>query len=256
MTKKTKALEVEVLPPEESLLAPEFAVRLENAYLDAVQAMQKVLTFGILCIQAKEAIPHGKFKIWIEENCPRISYRSARQFRQLTEAIISSLDPKMAQLRHFKIEPEKLFSTPRNQLPPKLGKFRDTLEKVIEHKSQYQLELEFGVRKPKKGQLVGKGDTNNPAGKNGSDWMKDPIECEKRAWNDFFGSKDIAMIDDDSFLGTVRSHRRSTFWHHLPVAARHKIAEELIGLSNEIQSTYQETLTAAKKAKKASTRKK
>ena len=256
MTKKqkAKALNVEILPAQESELSPEFAVRLENSYLDAVSGMQKVLTFGMLCMIAKEYAPHGAFRKWVEDNCPRIAYKTALQFRHLTELILDACGTKVLQLQNFEIEPEKLFTTPRKQLPEKLGKFRDTLEQVIEHKSQYQLELEFGIRKPRKGKLVGKGNTNNPDGNNGWEARRDPFKSQEAAWQFLFGSRDAGLIGDGSLLGDVRMIRRKPIWENLPLPAKVKMVEELQGLSNDIESSYKDVINDVKKAEKTAAR--
>ena len=253
---KAKPLTVEVLPPEESGLAPEFAVRLENAYLDALSGIQKILTFGILSRIAKQSLKHGQYKNWIASACPLITYRTAARFNQLTDAILEGTDLKGVRLDTFGIDPEKLFTCPRKSLSKEAGKFRDTLQEVIENKSRHQLELDFGIRKPRKGKLAGKGETNNPEGKNGWSGLKDPFKCAEGAWAYFYGTEDEAVIRDEAFLGSVRFARRHGAYKHLPVHARHKAVQELKGLINDIESTYQETLEVAKKAKKAASRKK
>lgn len=256
---KTPVVELEVLPPAKLDIPDDLAIRLENAYLEAVSGIRRVLVFGILCIRAKDLIPHGDFHKWIETNCPRISYRTARQFKKLTEAILGTLDPKMAHCAILDFDPEKLFSVPSHQLPEAIAKVRSELDEVIEHKSQYQLELEFGIRKPRAGQLVGKGNTNNPEGKNGANKAKDPFANQEVAWQYIFGTRDHKVIEDDAVLGRLRFIKIKQLYTHLPFPAQHRMAELLRELASDVEQCFQRGLEdskaaqtkAAKKTRKA-----
>lgn len=251
----TPVTEVEVLPPGSIDVPPDLAVRLESAYLEAVSGMQKVIIFGLLCVEAKDMVPHGQFQKWIEANCPRISYRTARKFKQLTEAILESLDPKMARAGHFAVKPENLFKPNQRSFPKEVLEFRQAILEIIENKSQHQLEFEFGIRKPRKGQLVGKGGTNNPEGKNGWNGRKDPFQCQEAAFQFVFGTQSHTVIEDKSFLGTLRHLKNEAFYNHLPFVAKHRLAEMLKELASEVEKTYERGLNDAKAAQKKAAKK-
>lgn len=247
-SQKTAVAELEVLPPAKLDVPANLAARLENAYLEAISGMQKVLTFGLLCIQAKNAVPHGQFKQWISEYCPRISYRTAAVFKKLTEALVESINDKSAQCALLDFDPEKLFSVPSHQLPESIAKVRSELEEVIEHKSQYQLELEFGIRKPRTGQLVGKGNTNNPEGKNGASKARDPFQNTEVAWQYIFGTRSHTVIEDDAVLGRLRFIKNKKLFTHLPFPAQHRMAELLRELATDVEQCFQRGLEDSKAA--------
>jgi Protein of unknown function (DUF3102) len=69
--------------------AAELAPKISEAYTKAVEASQASLAHAIdageMLRQAKEYVGHGNWDIWLRDNCPEISDRTARLYMRLAK---------------------------------------------------------------------------------------------------------------------------------------------------------------------------
>jgi len=202
----------EVIPAgeEPQILLPDgFADQFQHAYHEAVNGVRRVIVFGMMCLHVKRNLQHGRFGKWLKTNCPDLSHERVRQFMRLTEGIMGIT--KFQALLDFDRPSYELLALPDAEVPEEVRPIRDEIFNLIDGKSVYQLELDFGVRKPMKGIS-----NNNPEGKNGGKRQEPawtPEVLHQRAldvWMD--PQRSILAWVDDMMDGTPEEPYRL---HHL-----------------------------------------
>lgn len=131
-------------------------------YMEAVAGTRAHLVFGAAYewLGAVVASSGGNpedlrgtgLKGWIEENCPKVNYKTAHKWYTLAKGIKHELGiPKSTNLY-------RLLTAPANELTPKEQKIRREIDDAIEGKSAHQLEIFTGIRKEPK--MLGEGNQN------------------------------------------------------------------------------------------------
>ena len=129
-------------------------------YMEAVAGTRAHLVFGAAyewlgAVVADSRGPQAKgegLKGWIEENCPKVNYKTAHKWYTLAKGIEKELGvPKSTSLY-------RLLTAKPHELTPREQKIRREIDDAIEGKSANQLEIFTGIRKEPK--LLGDGNQN------------------------------------------------------------------------------------------------
>ena len=133
-------------------------------YMEAVAGTRAHLVFGAAyewlgaVVLSSSQENRGEFqkgeglKGWIEENCPKVNYKTAHKWYTLAKGIEKELGvPKSTSLY-------RLLTAKPHELTPREQKIRREIDDAIEGKSAHQLEIFTGIRKEPK--LLGDGNQN------------------------------------------------------------------------------------------------
>lgn len=205
-------------------------------YMEAVSGTRAHLIFGAAYEwlgavvasrdERKEFQKGDGLKGWIEENCPKVNYKTAHKWFTLANALAKELHvPKGTGIY-------RLLTTKPHELTPKEQKIRREIDDAIEGKSAHQLEIFTGIRKETK--LLGAGNQNaakdltaDPEAQLSAAKLRVEMDCSKAV------ARVAKIVDNKSvaFLG-LQGMRR--------------LAEELDRLSKRTREILDETAKGAR----------
>ena len=205
-------------------------------YMEAVAGTRAHLVFGAayewLGVVLERDADRTDFKKgeglkgWIEENCPKVNYKTAHKWYTLAKGIEKELGvPKSTNLY-------RLLTAKPSELNPKEQKIRREIDDAIEGKSAHQLEIFTGIRKEPK--LLGSGNQNAT-----KDLADDPEENLKKAKLrvNLDCSKAVARI------GKIVDNSSVAF---LGLQGMRVLAEELERMAKRTREVLAETAKGAK----------
>lgn len=119
------------------------AERLRELYDDAQNGMRRVIALGMYCFELQESnLKHGEFGPWVEKHCPQISYRSIRNYMQLTKGVLDACGVQIGSALPI-CHGGEILLLPDAQIPDESRKLRGQICELIDGKTQRQLLLEF-----------------------------------------------------------------------------------------------------------------
>lgn len=203
-------------------------------YMEAVSGTRAHLIFGAAyewlgAVVAKSRGPQAKgegLKGWIEENCPKVNYKTAHKWFTLANALAKELHvPKGTGIY-------RLLTTKPHELTPKEQKIRREIDDAIEGKSASQLEIFTGIRTETK--LIGSGNKNaakdladDPEAQLAAAKLRVEMDCSKAVAR-------VAKIVDNSSVA------------FLGLQGMRLLAEELDRLSKRTREILDETAKGAR----------
>ena len=205
-------------------------------YMEAVAGTRAHLVFGaayewlgavVASRDERKEFQKGEgLKGWIEENCPKVNYKTAHKWYTLAKGIEKELGvPKSTSLY-------RLLTSPANELTPKEQKIRREIDDAIEGKSARQLEIFTGIRTEPK--LLGAGNKNaakdladDPEAQLAAAKLRVEMDCSKAVAR-------VAKIVDNSSVA------------FLGLQGMRLLAEELDRLSKRTREILDETAKGAR----------
>lgn len=129
---------------------------INQLYREAQNGLRRVVSFGIYCFHVKNRLPHGQFERWIEANCPNISYRSSRQYMQMTAGALEHCGINVSTFLQNGsalpfCHPGEFMTAEEKCVPEGMRALRAKIFELIDGKSTRQLLLEFRAETKKIG---------------------------------------------------------------------------------------------------------